>query len=103
MVRAGGAGFSPRGTIMKTVSRVKDLEARLQRSEDQLALFQKISRFMVREMSLQEVLQGIVSLVVEFMECDSCLVYLLDQDEMVLCASNTPHPSTIGKVRLKLS
>src|SRR5262249_3489288 len=58
---------------------------------------------MVREMSLQEVLQGIVSHIVEFMECDSCLVYLLDNSELVLCASNTPHPSTIGRVRLKLS
>src|SRR5260370_33924906 len=57
---------------------------------------------MVREMSLQEVLQGIVSLIVEFMECDSCLVYLRDQDELVLCASNTPHPSTMGRVRLRL-
>jgi uroporphyrinogen-III synthase len=87
---------------MKKVSKSRELEARLQRTEDQLRLFQKISRFMVREMSLQEVLQGIVSLVVEFMGCDSCLVYLLDQGELVLCASNTPHPSTIGKVRLKL-
>jgi len=58
---------------------------------------------MVREMSLVEVLQGIVSLVVEFMECDSCLVYLLDQDDLVLCASNTPHPSSIGKVRLNIN
>src|SRR5881628_1599718 len=58
---------------------------------------------MVREMSLQEVLQGIVSLIVEFMECDSCLVYLLQDSELVLCASNTPHPSTIGKIRLKLN
>lgn len=57
---------------------------------------------MVREMSLQEVLQGMVDLIVEFMECDSCLIYLLDQNHLVLCASNTPHPSTIGKVRLKL-
>jgi len=56
---------------------------------------------MVREMSLQEVLYGIVKLIVDFMECDSCLVYLLDNDELVLCASNTPHPSTVGKVRLK--
>jgi signal transduction protein with GAF and PtsI domain len=81
---------------------LKDLELRVQRTEQQLRLFQKISRFMVREMSLQEVLQGIVSLVAEFMECDSCFVYLIDQDELVLCASNTPHPSTIGKVRLRL-
>ena len=85
----------------KVVPKAKDLEMRLQRTEQQLRLFQKISRFMVRDMSLQEVLQGIVSLVVEFTECDSCLVYLLDGEDLVLCASNTPHPSTIGKLRMK--
>jgi signal transduction protein with GAF and PtsI domain len=84
-------------------NRVKDLEQRLERTEQQLRLFQKISRFMVREMSLQEVLQGIVSLVVEFMGCDSCLVYLLDDDgRLVLCASNSAHPTALGKVSLKL-
>jgi signal transduction protein with GAF and PtsI domain len=81
----------------------KELEARLQRTEQQLALFQKISRFMVRQLSLAEVLQGIVSLVVEFTECDSCLVYLHDGEDLVLCASNTPHPSTIGKLRMRSS
>lgn len=86
----------------ESVARVKEVEQRLQRTEQQLRLFQKISRLMVREMSLQEVLQGIVDLIVEFTECDSCLIYLLDRDELVLCASNSPHPSTIGKVRLKL-
>jgi len=59
-----------------TVPKAKDLEARLQRIEQQLRLFQKVSRFMVRDMSLQEVLQGIVSLVVEFTQCDSCRVRL---------------------------
>ena len=57
---------------------------------------------MVREMTLQEVLQGIVSLVVEFTQCDSCLVYLTDGDELVLCASNMHHEAQIGRVRLKL-
>lgn len=88
---------------MKVMPKTRELEMRLERTEEQLRLFQKISRFMVREMSLQEVLQGIVTLISEFMECDSCLVYLLDHAELVLCASNTPHPSTIGKVRLRLS
>src|SRR5215469_12894143 len=81
--------------------KAKELEVRLQRTEQQLRLFQKVSRFMVREMSLQEVLQGVVSLVVEFTQCDACLVYLLDGQDLVLCASNTPHPSTIGKLRMK--
>jgi len=85
------------------VAKTKDLELRLERTEQQLRLFQKISRFMVREMSLQQVLQGVVSLVVEFTKCDSCLVYLLDNEELVLCASNTPHPSTIGKLRLSMN
>lgn len=83
--------------------KTKEIELRLQRTEQQLRLFQKISRFMVRDMSLQEILQGIVDLVVEFTECDSCLVYLLDADDVVLCASNTPHPSSIGKIRFKVS
>jgi signal transduction protein with GAF and PtsI domain len=85
------------------VPKSRELAAVLQRTEQQLQLFQKISRFMVREMSLPEVLQGIVSLVVEFMACDSCLIYLIDNEELVLCASNTPHPATIGKLRLRMS
>jgi uroporphyrinogen-III synthase len=84
------------------VSRVKELEQRLEHTEQQLRLLQKISRFMVREMPLAEALDGVVSLVVEFMECDSCLLYLLQNQELVLCASNNPQPATIGKVRLKL-
>jgi len=83
------------------VPKAKDLEARLQRTEEQLRLFQKISRFMVRDLSLQDVLQGIVSLIVEYTACDSCLVYLRDGEDLVLCASNKPHPSTIGKLRLR--
>jgi uroporphyrinogen-III synthase len=83
-------------------SRIRELEQRLERTEQQLRLFQKISRFMVRDMSLREVLRGIVSLVVEFMECDSCLVYLVDEDKLVLCASNDANSDAIGKVSLKL-
>jgi signal transduction protein with GAF and PtsI domain len=78
------------------------LEQRLQRCEQQLRLFQKISRFAARDMNLKEVLQGIVSLVGEFTHGDSCLLYLLDGDELVLCAADTPHASTVGKVRLEL-
>jgi len=85
------------------VPKARDLLASLERAQQQLRLFQRISRFMVKEMSLQEVLQGIVSLVVEFMGCDACLLYLIDNDDLVLCASNTPHPDQIGRVRLKLS
>lgn len=87
---------------MGQVSRVKELEARLEHTEQQLRLLQKISRFMARDMNLAEAFQEIVSLVVEFMACDSCLLYLVENDELVLCASNNPQPETIGRVKLRL-
>jgi uroporphyrinogen-III synthase len=84
------------------VSRFKELESRLEHTEQQLRLLQKISRSMVRDIGLAESFRGVVDLVVEFMGCDSCLLYLLEGQELVLCASNNPRPDTIGKVRLKL-
>jgi signal transduction protein with GAF and PtsI domain len=83
-------------------SRLRELEQRLERTEQQLRLFQKISRMMVRDLSLQEVLRGIVSLVTEFMECDSCLVYLRDSDRLVLCASSHDQQQPMGAVTLDL-
>ncbi len=58
---------------------------------------------MARDQSLQDVLQECVSLIAEFMECDSCLLYLLDGDELVLCASSAPQRDSIGRVRLRLA
>jgi uroporphyrinogen-III synthase len=82
------------------VPKAKDLELRLERTEQQLRLFQKISRFMVRDLSLPELLKGVVSLVVEFTMCDSCLVYLVENDDLVLHAASKPHPD-MGKLRLR--
>jgi uroporphyrinogen-III synthase len=85
------------------VSRARELEQRLARTEQQLRLLQKISRCMVRDMRLQEALDAVVSLVVDFMECDSCLVYLLDHNQLVLRATNSAQPSAVGTVKLALS
>jgi signal transduction protein with GAF and PtsI domain len=85
------------------VSRTKELEQRLARTEQQLRLLQRISRCMVRPIPLEEALNGVVSWVVEFMECDSCLLYLLDRNELVLRASNPPQQAAVGNVKLALS
>jgi uroporphyrinogen-III synthase len=84
------------------VARFKELESRLEGTEHQLRLVQRISRFMARELNLADALHSVVGLVVEFMQCDSCLLYLLQDNELVLCARNTPQPDAIGTVRLKL-
>ena len=86
----------------KGVPRVKELESQLQRMEQQLSVYQRISRLMVRALSLSETLQAVVRLVREFTDCDSCLLYLIEEDQLVLCASSNPHQLEIGKVRLKM-
>ena len=85
------------------VPKSRELENRLRKTEEQLRLFQRISRLMVRELSFQDTLRDIVSLVTEFTQCDSCLVYLLDGGELSLCAASAPHPAAIGTVRLKVN
>lgn len=84
------------------MGKAKEVEARIERLEQQLAVFQKISRLMVRELSLADTLQAVVALVSEFTRCDACLIYLIDNEELVLCASSNPQPIELGKVRLKL-
>lgn len=83
------------------MSRVRELEQRLERTEQQLRLLQKISRYLVRQTKLQDALDSVVALVVEFMACDSCLLYLLDSRQLVLRASN--RPAAVGNVTLALS
>lgn len=58
---------------------------------------------MARELVLDDVLNEIVSLVREFLECDSCLIYVVDSGELVLRAAGEEGHNKIGAVRLRLS
>lgn len=85
------------------MARSKELELRLEQTEKQLHLLQQISRFMAHDAPLADTLNKVVSLVVEFMNSDSCLLYLLDGEDLVMVASNAHRQDAIGRVRLKLS
>src|SRR4051794_24242038 len=89
--------------IMKMVSKTRELEARLERTEQQLRLFQRVSRLMTRDVELDTVLSEIVNLVHDFLECDSCLLYLVEGDDLVLSAATGETRNKIGKLRLRLS
>src|SRR5258705_7982880 len=70
----------------------------------QVALLHRISSIVSSELSLDEMLGEIVGLTLQVTACDACLVYLLDKasGEIVLRASQLPHDSEIGKIRLKM-
>lgn len=57
---------------------------------------------MTRDMELDDVLHEIVGLVRDFLACDSCLVYLVEEGQLVLFASSDANRANIGKVRLRI-
>jgi two-component system, response regulator PdtaR len=73
-------------------------------ASSQIALFHRISNIVSSEVSLDEMLGEIVGLTAQVTDCDACLVYLLDRDtdEVVLRASQVPHASALGTLRMKV-
>ena len=81
-------------------NKTRDLETRLERIDQELRLLQRISRYLSTSKSIGQSLDSIVARVVEFTSCDSCLVYLLDNKELVLCAATGENKEdSLGKVR----
>ncbi len=51
---------------------------------------------------LHAVLARVVNVVSSAVPCDSCFVYVLDDDELVLRASKTPHPDVVDRLKLRV-
>ena len=51
---------------------------------------------------LHEVLNEIVEFVTDFVSCDSCFIYVLEQDELVLRASKNSHPEVLDRLTIHL-
>ncbi|MGO9085269.1 MAG: GAF domain-containing protein [Candidatus Sulfotelmatobacter sp.] len=49
-----------------------------------------------------EVLSRVVEFASALVKCDSCLVYVLDGDELVLRASKNPHPEVVDRLKLRV-
>lgn len=52
--------------------------------------------------SLQEVLDRIITLVLSEIECDSCFIYILEGNELVLRASKNEHAELVGRLKLRV-
>jgi signal transduction protein with GAF and PtsI domain len=49
-----------------------------------------------------DVLQKVVDFAVALVKCDSCFVYLLNGDELVLSASKNPHQEVVDRLKLRV-
>jgi signal transduction protein with GAF and PtsI domain len=79
-------------------------EEMMQPDGSQVAVLHRISSIVSSDLTLENMLQELVGLTLQVTACDACLVYLVDRvsGEIVLSASQLPHDSEIGKIRLKM-
>lgn len=61
-----------------------------------------IASRMAAEVPFDDVLNEVVDFATSVVKCDSCFVYLLEGDELVLRASKNAHPEAVGKLKVKL-
>ena len=52
--------------------------------------------------SLEQVLAEVVDFTTSMLKCDSCFVYVLEKDDLVLRASKNPHPEAVDRLKLKM-
>jgi len=51
---------------------------------------------------LHEVLAQVVEFAAALVKCDSCFVYVLEDDALVLRASRNPHPEVVDRLKLRI-
>ena len=63
----------------------------------------EISSRMAAADPLHDVLWQVVAFVATLVQCDSCFVYVLeDEDELVMRASKNPHPEVVDRLKLRV-
>ncbi len=65
-------------------------------------LFHEIGGRLATAGGLPEVLDQIVEFASALVKCDSCLIYVLEGEELVLRASKNAHPDVVGRLKLRV-
>jgi signal transduction protein with GAF and PtsI domain len=71
-------------------------------SESEISVLHEIgSRFAAAE-SLETVLNRVVHVVSSVVQCDSCFIYVLEDEHLVLRASKEPHRDVVNRLKLRV-
>src|ERR1700730_4155100 len=52
--------------------------------------------------ALHEVLARVVDFASALVKCDSCLIYVLEDEQLLLRASKNPHPEVVDRLKLQV-
>jgi FixJ family two-component response regulator len=83
-------------------SRIERIASRERQNTSDIALLNKMASRLAASDPLHQVLDEVVEFVAAVVSCDSCLIYVLEGDELVLRASKNDHPEAVGFLKMKL-
>ena len=95
----GDAASAPRETVSSAAIVPAELDDRRRKNFEFL---HEIGSRMASTDQFHEVLRRIVEFVSSVVECDSCFIYVLEQDQLVLRASKNPHADVVDHLGLRL-
>src|SRR5438874_12926708 len=68
----------------------------------EIEILHDIGRRIAAADPLHAVLSRVVHFVSAIVRCDSCFLYVLEQNDLVLRASKTPHPDVVDRLKLRV-
>jgi len=71
-------------------------------ADPDLAILHGMASRMAASVPLPKVLAEVVEFATSVVRCDSCFIYVLEGDELVLRASKNPHPEAVDRLKVKL-
>ncbi len=74
----------------------------LKEKQNQIDILGKISETISYNWDLKQILGSIVEIVSDYLNSDSCFIYLLNGDNLILQASQNPHKAALGKIKMKI-
>lgn len=90
------------GYLVKEAAELSAGILREKHKEPELDFLHEIGSRMAAANPLREVLQRIVEFAATIVKCDSCFMYILEGEELILRASKNPHPDQLDRLRLHL-
>ncbi len=102
-LRADLEASHPRMGLLVAEAAARAAEILREKHKEQgLDFLHEIGSRMASSTSLREVLRRVVEFAASVVKCDSCFVYLLEDNQLVLRASKNPHPGEVDHLRLGL-
>lgn len=72
------------------------------REHPELAFLHEIGERIAASDPLHLVLRRVVEFISDVVRCDSCFVYVVENNDLILKASKNPHAEVIGRLRLRM-